>query len=319
MQETGIQPVRDLSLRSRCAAWLALSRPPFLLVGLLPYLLGALIAYASFGEFSPSVFAIGGADVALVMLSSYYAGEYWDVVEDTLVRKQGATRFSGGSGMIQMGRIERGSALLASCIATAIAFGLACILYALYGTGVLTIPLATFGLSGGLLYSSPPARWVSRGLGELWIAICYGWLPVATGFYLQTGALSAQVHLVTVPLALSIFSVILLNEFPDYHADLHSGKRNLLVRLGHEKSAMTFALVSAFAWISLVVSSLACSIPYAIPLSLPFAAISAAIALHLLDGGWGERRHLERLCGANILVNLGYTISILTGFLLWGA
>jgi len=53
-----------------------------------------------------------------------------------------------------------------------------------YKTGPWTIPLGVIGMITGFFYSTPPPRWVKRGIGELLIGFCYGWLPVAAAFYL---------------------------------------------------------------------------------------------------------------------------------------
>jgi 1,4-dihydroxy-2-naphthoate octaprenyltransferase len=75
----------------------------------------------------------------------------------------------------------------ASLVAMALAAGIGLILQFGYKTGEWAIFLGFLGMLGGFFYSAKPIRWVRTGLGELWIAFCYGWLTVAAGFYLQVG------------------------------------------------------------------------------------------------------------------------------------
>jgi len=92
---------------TRIRAWLALSRPPFHTVGILPFVLGTLLAHRIEGMFDFQVFLLGTIGVVLIMLSTYYGGEYWDHLEDALSAKNKASRYAGGSGVVQKGVLTR--------------------------------------------------------------------------------------------------------------------------------------------------------------------------------------------------------------------
>jgi 1,4-dihydroxy-2-naphthoate octaprenyltransferase len=171
------------------------------------------------------------------------------------------------------------------------------------------------GLLGGFFYSARPVRWVSTGAGELWIAFCYGWLPVATGYYLQVGAVAPLVHWLSIPIGLTIFNVILLNEFPDYPADSAVGKRNLVVRLGPERAAVLYALVSLGSWVGMWLSVQGGVPPRALWYYLPILALSLALVFLVIRGRWRDRAFLEGLCGINLIVNLGTTGVYIVTFL----
>jgi 1,4-dihydroxy-2-naphthoate octaprenyltransferase len=219
-------------------AWLALSRPPFHIVGALLFILGSVLAWWLGGSFRWEILAWGAAGVVCVMLATYYAGEWWDYAEDSLSGTIHTSPFAGGSQVVQRGLLPREAALWGSFAAVLLALGVGVVLQFGYHTGPWTLPLGIVGLVGGLFYSAQPARWVHRGWGELWIAFCYGWLTVATDFYLQMGSIVPLVTLVALPIALTIFNVILLNEFLDYWADRAAAKTNLVVRLGGNRRAL---------------------------------------------------------------------------------
>ncbi len=223
---------------AKLGAWFALSRPPFHSVGVLPFILGGVLAWRQTGVFRWDVCAWGTLGVVLVMLTTYYAGEYWDYVEDSL--SAGSSRFAGGSQVVQRELLPRHAALWGSLVSLLLALGVGLILQLGYGRGLWTLPLGLLGLLGGFFYSTRPLRWVSRGWGELWIAFCYGWLPVAAGYYLQVGRIVPLIHWLAAPIGLTIFNVILLNEFPDYPADVAAGKANLTARLGREQAARLY-------------------------------------------------------------------------------
>ncbi len=301
-------------------AWLVLSRLPFHSVGVLPFVLGAVLAWRLEGTFRWDVFVWGALGVVLVMLSTYTAGEYWDVKEDTLsAKKEIASRFAGGSGMIAKGILPRRAALMMSILALVLASGVGVLLQFGYRTGVWTIPFGAIGMVGGFFYSTRPLRWVSRGWGEVWIAFCYGWLPVAVSYYLQVGTIDRLIHWLAVPIGLTIFNVILLNEYPDYEADLAANKRNLLARLGRERAAVLYAIVHLAA-VGVVGVSLTQGVPLqALWFCLPILLLSVVLVTLVMRGRWRDPLALERLCGANLVVNLGTTAAFILSLGVFGA
>jgi len=296
-------------------AWIVLSRPPFHTVGMLPFLLGAELAWFVTGTFRWNVFAWGTLGVVLVMLATYYAGESWDFVGDVLSSRYSHSRFAGGTKVLQQGLVSRNAALWASLVCVITAFGVGIILQFGYHTGIWTIPLGIVGLTGGFFYSTQPIRWVARGVGELWIAFCYGWLPIAVGFYLQTGYLVPLVTVMAIPVGLTCFDVIMINEFPDYPADIQVGKANLVVRLGRRRAAYLYGLTSGASWI-VVLASVYYGVPLQCLLLYVFVfVLSLIVTVSVIRGRWQDHGTLEKLCAGTLLVNLGTTAAYLVAFI----
>jgi 1,4-dihydroxy-2-naphthoate octaprenyltransferase len=283
-------------------------------VGLLPFVLGGVLAWRLNGTFDWRVAAGGTIGVVFVMLATYYAGEYWDYEEDALSPRTGGSRFAGGSQVVQRGLLPRRAPLWGSVASVILALAAAGVLWLGYGTGPWTIPFAVVGLMGGFFYSTRPIRWVSSGLGELWIAFCYGWLPVAVGYYLQVGSIASVVHWVSIPIGLTIINVIVLNEFPDYAADSAAGKANLTVRLGRARAATVYVVVTLGSWVAMGISLLQGVPTRALWFYLPVLAGSLVLVVMVRGGRWRDPSVLEILCGANLGVNLGTTAAYLLAF-----
>jgi 1,4-dihydroxy-2-naphthoate octaprenyltransferase len=296
-------------------AWFTLSRPPFHTVGILPFALGTVLAYRIEGSFNFQVFILGITGVVLIMLSTYYGGEYWDYIEDSLSARGNKSPFAGGSGVLQKGTLPRQAALYASIVSLSLALVVGLVLQFVYRTGPFTLLLGLIGLFAGFFYSSWPIRWVRTGFGELWIALCYGWLTVAAGYYIQTGSISSLVHWVAIPIGLTIFNVILLNEFPDYEADRVAGKANILVRLRPKRGVYIYGIVSLAAWIFFALSIHQGVSAKALWLYIPTFILSAVLVVLVLAGRWQSSRTLQVLCGMNILVNLCTTGSYILAFI----
>jgi 1,4-dihydroxy-2-naphthoate octaprenyltransferase len=175
-------------------------------------------------------------------------------------------------------------------------------------TGPWTLPLGLTGAFAGYYYSTAPFRWVKRGFGELLIGFCYGWLPVAMAFYLQTGSFHPLASWLSVPIGCTIFNVILLNEFPDYRGDSQAGKRNLTVRLGLDRASHLYGVATLLAWAFLAAGVFA-GVPIYLPiLSIPLYLMGGKIYLRLRRGAYRDRGALRKLCGLNLIINLGTTV-----------
>jgi len=303
-----------LSIGNKVSAWLVLSRPAFHTVGVLPFLLGTLMARRLCGAFEPAVFALGLAAVVLILLATYHMGEYYDLTGDRISKSRFPNRFAGGSGVLPRGFVNPRLSRLTGIVAIAAAACLGLILQFALPTGPYTFVMGVIGGFLGFFYSTPPLRLVQRGVGEAAIAFCYGWLPVAAAFYIQTGTVHASVHWVAVPIAATIFNVILLNEFPDYEADRAVAKTNLLVRLGLTAGAFVYVLFALAAVLSFFLS-LAAGVPFKglLPFA-PVAALSLWLVRQVGRGRWRDEAFLEKMCGLNILVNLGTTASYLYSY-----
>lgn len=301
---------------SRLKAWLRLSRPLFHIVGVLPFLLGAVLAWSETGTFSLVVFLLGSAGAVLIMLAAYYAGEYWDIEEDRIASGLTRSRFAGGSGVMVEGLVSRRHVLAGVWLSLILAGIVGVLLVVVFQTGSWTIPLGVIGMIGGFYYSSRPVRWVRTGLGETWIAFCYGWLPVNTGYYLQAGRFLPLATWISIPVALTIFNVILINEFPDYEADRAAGKENLAVRLGLHQASVLYAAVAIVSWISFWLMPHAGAPIIFIPFMIPFQIVSALLVVRLVRGAWKDRSSLEFMCAGTILVNVGISAALLASLIL---
>ncbi len=295
--------------------WLTLSRPPFHTVGVLPFVLGTLLAYKINAVFSMEVFMLGVSAVILIMLSTYQSGEYFDFREDEISQRYYKSSFAGGSGVIQAGAMSRPVALWTSIVSLIIAGAIGTILQFVLKTGPHTLLLGFMGAFPGFFYSTRPIRLVQRGIGELFIGFCYGWLPIASAYYLQTGSIHRVIHWLSIPIGLTIFNVILLNEFPDYAADKATGKKNLLYRIGKKNGASLYIIFSLLASAAMLASPF-WGIPFrVIYFYLPVLIISLFIVVMAERGKHEDKQTLEKLCGLNIAVNLGTSLSYILAYI----
>jgi 1,4-dihydroxy-2-naphthoate octaprenyltransferase len=303
------------SIREIMRGWFILSRPPFHIVGILPFILGTFLAYRLTSVFNLEVFILGVSGVIMIMLSTYHSGEYFDYKGDILSNQLHKNQFAGGTRMLPSGKIPPAIALWTSVITFIVAAAIGIILQFVYKTGTYTLVLGALGAFPGFFYSTPPVRLVKRGIGEIFIGFCYGWLPVASAYYIQTGTIAPIIHWLAIPIGLSIFNVILLNEFPDYEADKATDKKNLLYRTGKQKGIILYMVISLLTSLTML-TSVFWGVPFkVIYFYLPFLIISLLIIAMALREKHENSKTLEILCGLNIAVNLGTSLSFILAYI----
>jgi 1,4-dihydroxy-2-naphthoate octaprenyltransferase len=293
-----------------------MARIPFHAVGILPFILGTVLAWKQTGVFSPAVFSLSLLGVILVMLTVYALGEYYDLEGDRLTAQLEKNAFSGGSQAVVKGLIPASHAKNTGFAALAAAGVIGLVLRLHYHTGPWTIPLGVIGLASAFFYSTEPVRLVKRGVGEVFIGFCYGWLTVAMGFYLQTGHFSPLAHWMSIPIALSIFNVILINEFPDYPADVIEGKANLVVRFGKHACSFVYAAAGVATAVAFAASILAGLPAVTWVFFPPVTALSLYPSWGMARGGYKDRQKLERMCAMTIVLNLLIALSYTLGLVL---
>ena len=290
------------------AAWWKLSRVPFLTVGILPLILGFVLAWR-WGYKGPfELYLLSTIAVILIMWMTYYVGE-WNDLEGDRVNQQ-FNRFSGGSRVLVNEVLPPWFSIILGygCLAGAILVGI--YIYLQYQTDFRTLLLGGVGIFFGFFYSSKPFRWSYHGFGEILIGFCYSWLPIATGFFLFTGFFSPQIFLLSIPVGLSIFNVILINEFPDEEADRAIGKKNLVVRFGKERMGDLYiglSILTGFSFIKMMWGVGHTSFWLLVLSAIPSLLILWNL-IQVWQGNYRDARNLERLCRNTLFVNLSMTI-----------
>ena len=306
---------RERDIRMKIAEWLRISLPPIHSVAILPFILGTFLAWRLDRIFTLPVFALGSLGAALVIVSTCHIGEYFNYARGENAGRRFGNRSVGGAGMIRTDTLSRTVVLWTSIITIVLAGIIGLILQFGLKTGPLTLILGCIGALSGFLYSARPIRKVEKGFGELIISACYGWLPAASAFYIQRGYIAPCIHWMALPIGLSIFNVILLNEFHDFSADAAVGKQNILAHLGKDRGMVIYVLVSILSWFCMVFS-LHTGIPgKALYLYLPVIALSAGICFMMARRKYENPFARELLCGLNIAVHLGTTVAYMLAFL----
>ncbi|MDO9570922.1 MAG: prenyltransferase [Hydrogenophaga sp.] len=218
-----------------------MTRPAFLLLTVVACVLGTATA-AACGCGLDVPLALGATALAVL---AHAAGNVLNDLHDArngadAANQQGIFPFTGGSRLIQTGVVsERQTAELATALLVFLVPG-GLLLAVKAGGGVLLLGMV--GLALAWAYSAPPLKLVSRGLGELTVALVW-FLVVVGADYVQ------RLHFFPIPawvalgFAQLVAALLLINGFPDADADAQVGKRTLVVRLGPVRACALYAVL----------------------------------------------------------------------------
>ena len=292
--------------------WVTAMRIPFASVAVVPFGVGISLALLNGAPVSWPASVSGIIAVLFICIGCYLIGEVTDQAEDRATYEAGRTKFSGGTLSVVEERLAQGSV-----IKTAIAFfAVAVILGGFIFFIHMAFWLIGLGIFGGIvaaLYSLPPVRLVKRGLGELFIGFCYGWLTLVTGYACATGSMPPDSYIWCWPVALTVFNIILINEFPDFIPDSTTGKKTLVVRLGMEKSQWIYASASILTGASILVIWLRYR-PFEMIFlagALPGILLSLVLAyMVVVKKLWKSTRTIEPVCALTIVLNHISSITI---------
>jgi 1,4-dihydroxy-2-naphthoate octaprenyltransferase len=263
---------------------------PLLLAGCLPFWAGALLSGASGYPLRSGVLLTGALAVAALILTAFASRE----------------TFAPGAGRYPAWRLNavlepRGLAY--ASLGTAAFLGL--LLQFVWRTGDLTIPLGALGVLGGYFSFAPPLAWRRRGLGEAAGALCFGLLPVAAGFYLQSGYWVAEELLYGLPLTFAGFNLFLIYGFPDPGEEAPP-PHSLAARLGPAPAALIYTVANVLVILGLVALLFLPASP------LPFQAlIWPLLLLAVVNQELIKRRayrqepRLRLLCRLSLALHLG--------------
>ena len=210
----------------RLVLLLRLSRPLYLALAALTYVLGAGIArYLGISQ-DVVVFWLGLGGILLAQFSMSLLAEALRPVEQPSENDENRAE-----------RVNlRNAALMVVIGALAAAAVIAILLNqegALMPTAMLFLGLSLLVV---LAYAVPPLRLVDAGLGEFTLAVHIAVIAPAIGFVLQHGEYHRLVAIVTFPLTLLALAYFLILSFPTFAADEKYDRRTLLRSMGWQRA-----------------------------------------------------------------------------------
>lgn len=211
----------------RIAAFIALTRPKFLPLSVVPVVLSATVAVRQ-GPISYGRLLLSLCGVVLLHAAGNAANDCYDYVLGA-DKVDTTGRYSGGSGVLARQIVTVREAKVLFYVLFALSTIIA--LYLSIGWSYHPLVLGLSGALSALFYTMPPFKLAYRGLGEVTVAATFGPGIMLGTYYVLRGCYSANVLLVGAVVGLLIGSVLFINEMKDAQTDHAAGKYTLAVRL----------------------------------------------------------------------------------------
>ncbi|OGP99202.1 MAG: hypothetical protein A2026_20365 [Deltaproteobacteria bacterium RBG_19FT_COMBO_46_12] len=221
--------------------WWKAFRFHFTSASFMPGILGGMIAWNSDEKFLPGYFLLVILGLVLNHMALNMTDDYYDFrhLVDVFAT-DGKNPYTGGSGLLSSGLIQPRRMRDVFIIFYIIAIGIGVFLGITRGAFILL--LLAIGFFCAYFYTAPPIRFGYRGLGEIAQLFCFGPGIGVGAYYVQAQRLSWEAFWGTLPFGIMLFSMITINEIPDYFEDRRGGKLNLVARFGREAGVWLFIL-----------------------------------------------------------------------------
>jgi 1,4-dihydroxy-2-naphthoate octaprenyltransferase len=306
---------RGVLVKPRLAlGWLALrtTRLPFLTATFVPVFLGLAIA-ARHGAFDwlTAVLTVIGASFAHLAIN--VTNDIFDELSGADAANQNPTQFSGGSRVVHYGLLSmRQLATVAGGLyAAAIVIGL---LLLLLRPSLALLVIGIAGVVVGYSYTGPPLKLVYRGLGEIAVAVGFGPIMLLGAYAVQTGRVSWEPFVASLPVAILIALILYVNEIPDRRSDASAGKRTLVVRLSRRQVITLYLVAAVLAFASIVLAVAGGIMPW--PTLIALAAVPLAARVYTgIQQHYDSPYTLMAVMGTNVKLHLYVGLLLLAGYL----
>ncbi|MEN6436719.1 MAG: prenyltransferase [Anaerolineaceae bacterium] len=287
--------------------WFKAARAPFLIVSILPSLLGGIIAYAH-GSFDTLIFIMATLGVVMAHSASDFVDDYFDFQKGNLGNK--VQQFHD-SPLID-GKVSLKQVLIAIVICLAIAFAAGVIVFIEVGYPVLI--LVGGGLIAVFFYTSPPLKLNYRGLGETVLFLAFGPMIVFGIWYVLTGKVTIEPFLISLIPGIFTMNVGIVSNTFDYHDDLRSGKRTLSVRFGQAAAIRIMLVDTVIAYLAIVAGV----IFHVIPIWALLVLLTIPLAVNMLQHAakYDDESHYTPAMGRIIALSSAATLLLILAYAL---
>lgn len=287
--------------------WFKAARAPFLIVSLLPCLLGGMIAYLN-GSFDTLIFVLATVGIVMAHSAGDFVDDYFDFQKGNLGNK--VQQFHD-SPLID-GKVTLKQVIIAIVLCLAVAFAAGVVIFIKIGYPVLV--LVGIGLVAVFFYTSPPLRLNYRGLGETVLFLAFGPMIVFGVVYVLTRQVTLEPFLVSLIPGVFTMNVGIVSNTFDYHDDIRSGKRTLSVRYGQAVAMQIILGTTIIAYLAIIAGALWGILPLWTLLVLLTTPLAANMLKHASQ--YADESHYTPAMGRSIALSSLATIVLIVAYAL---
>lgn len=238
-----IERQEDMKRPSSWQTWWRLLRPHTLTAAFIPVFIGTMLAVIE-NKFHLSLFVAMLVASLLIQIATNLFNEYYDF-------KRGLdTEESVGIG----GAIVRDGVEPVVVLRLGIALFIVSILIGIYISAMTSWWIAVIGavsMAAGYFYTGGPYPIAYTPFGEIVSGFFMGVVIILISYYIQTGTVSLEAILLSVPISILCGAILTSNNIRDREGDAKNGRKTLAILLGHENSIKFLAAMFfvSYLWI----------------------------------------------------------------------
>jgi len=289
--------------------WFLETRPQFLLLSVVLVFLGTCLAWYD-GAFHLGYALLAFVGLLLTHISVNTLNDYFDYRSgiDLEVKR---TPFSGGSGILPSALLKPRQVLWLGLISFLLAIPIG--VYFVVARGWQLLPLLLIAAVCILLYTPVILK---LGWPEWAPGVGLGALPVLGAYFVQTTAYTLPAVVASIPSAILVHNLLLLNEFPDTEADEKAGRRTLPITMGKARASLLYSMLTLIVYLWIIGGVVARLMPFFCLIAL----LTLPLAVKAIQGAL-RHQEITKLVPAmanNVLVVLLTQLLLGIGYILAG-
>ena len=291
--------------------WFLETRPQFLLLSVVLAFLGTCIAWYD-GAFHLGYALLAFAGLLFCHISVNVLNDYFDYRSgiDLGVKR---TPFSGGSGILPSALLKPRQVLWLGLTSFLLAIPIGVYFIVTLDRGWQLLPLLLIAAVCILLYTPVILK---LGWPEGVPGVGLGALPVLGAYFVQTTAYTLPAVVASIPSAILVHNLLLLNEFPDTEADKKAGRKTLPITMGKARASILYSILTLIVYLWIIGGVVARLMP---PFCL-IALLTLPLAVKAIQGAL-KHQEITKLVPAmanNVLVVLLTQFLLGIGYILAG-
>ncbi|WP_416827787.1 1,4-dihydroxy-2-naphthoate polyprenyltransferase [Ectobacillus polymachus] len=242
--ETNSSLTQPTTKQSRFRVWWNLLRPHTLTASFVPVLIGTMYALQIVGSMKINLplFFIMLISCMLIQTATNLFNEYFDFKRGLDDEKSVGI----GGAIVREGFKPNTVLNLAyGCIAAALVLGVIICMQTSWWLALVGI----ISILVGYLYTGGPIPIAYTPFGELTSGLFMGVVIIGISFFIQTGVVTNDLIMISIPSSLLIGSILLANNIRDLDGDKENGRRTLAILVGRKNAT---AVLGAFFGIAYV-------------------------------------------------------------------
>jgi len=204
--------------------WLLAARPKTLWAGIIPVIVGTIMAFEA-GKYHLISFFATLACAVLIQVGTNFANDLLDF------QKGADNEAREGPMRVTQARLVTPHQMKVATI-TILALAFLVGIYLVWRAGWPILLIGLLSILFAVLYTGGPHPLAYMGLGDIFVLIFFG--PVAVGgtYYIFAGHINRAVLLAGFALGMIATAILVVNNLRDVETDRRSGKKTLAVRFG---------------------------------------------------------------------------------------